>query len=114
MGTENKKQAQPSPTTAEDAQEAQSGEAYWRGQAQPLLHEMSEIDQQVTQLRADIKKYGSAAVDVSTGMKAGVAYIEDRNGQIEKLQKKKADLRRKLDDLEEEGRKAGAQPAWFR
>jgi hypothetical protein len=30
------------------------------------------------------------------------------------LQKRKADLEKKLDDLQEEGRKAEASPAWFR
>lgn len=114
VGSETKNPPRPSPTKAEDGEGAQNGEAYWRGQAQPILQEIAEIDQLVTELREDIKKYGSAAVDVSTGMKEGVAYVEDRRAQIEKLQKKKEDLQRKLDDLEEEGRKAGAQPAWFR
>jgi len=114
VGTENKKQAQPIPGKAEETEDAQNGEAYWRGKSQPILQEMGEIDQLMTQLRADIKKYGSAGIDVATGMKDGVAYVEDRNVQIQKLQKKKADLQQKLDGLEEEGRKAGAQPAWFR
>ena len=43
-----------------------------------------------------------------------MAYVRDRNAQIQKLQKKRADLQKKLDELEEEGRKAGAEPAWFR
>ena len=47
-------------------------------------------------------------------MKEGVAYVEDRNGQIAKLEKRKANLQKQLEDLEEEGRKAGAEPAWFR
>lgn len=111
---ENKKQAEGNPTKASDAQDVQNGEAYWRGKAQPIHQEMAAVDQRMAQLREDIKKYGAAGIDVATGMKNGVAYVEDRNAQIQKLQKMKADLQKKLDDLEEEGRKAGAEPAWFR
>jgi len=114
VGTENKKQAQAGPTKAEDAEEVPNGEGYWRGKAQPILEEMAEIDGLTTQLGEDIKKYGTAGIDVASGRKDGVAYVRDRNAQIEKLQKKKAELQKKLGNLEEEGRKAGAKPAWFR
>jgi chromosome segregation ATPase len=114
VGTENKKQAQVKPTKAEDAADAQNGEAYWRGKAQPILQEVAEIDQLTTRLAEDIKKYGTAGIDVTSGMKDGVAYVRDRNAQVQKLQKKRADLQKKLDELEEEGRKGGAEPAWFR
>jgi len=33
---------------------------------------------------------------------------------MQELEKKKADLEKKLDQLQEVGRKAGAEPAWFR
>lgn len=114
VGSETKKPAQASPTKAREGEEAQNDEAYWRGKAQPILQEMAEIDGLVSALREDIKKYGPASVDVSTGRKDGVAYVEDRLAKIRGLQKKKDDLQKKLDDLEEQGRKAGAQPAWFR
>lgn len=114
VGSEDQKQAQPKPTQGEDAADAQDAEAYWRGKAQPILQQMAEIDQLTTKLGEDIKKYGAAGVDVSSGMKEGVAYVRDRNAQMQKLQKKRADLQRKLDGLEEEGRKAGAAPSWFR
>jgi hypothetical protein len=47
-------------------------------------------------------------------MKNNVTYIKDRNGQVKELERKKADLEKKMDQLQEEGRKAGAEPAWFR
>jgi len=114
VGTENNKQDQPKPSKPEDAEDAQNGEAYWRGKAQPILQELAEIDRLRTQLGEDIKKYGPAGIDISSGRKDGVAYVRDRHAQIQKLQKKRADLQKKLDELEEEGRKAGAEPAWFR
>lgn len=91
-----------------------NSEEYWRSRSQPLLDQIAAIDQRITQIREDIKKYGPGGIDVASGYKDGVAYVEDRNGQIQALENKKANLQKQLDDLAEEGRKAGAQPAWFR
>jgi hypothetical protein len=114
VGAEAKKRPSSTPVQDGDANDAQNGEEYWRGKAQPILEDMARIDQQIAQLNQDIKKYGYGGFDVTTGMKDGVAYIQDRNAQIQRLQKKRANLQKQLEDLEEEGRKAGAQPAWFR
>jgi len=89
-------------------------EVYWRGKAHELLDQITATEQQIAKLKDDIKKYGTGGFDVTTGMKKNVAYIEDRNGQVKELEKRKADLEKKLDQLEEQGRKAGAEPAWFR
>lgn len=114
VGGETAKRPSRAPVADAGKEDAPNSEEYWRGKAQPILEEMSKIDQQIAQLKEDIKKYGIGGVDVATGMKDGVSYVHDRNGQIEGLEKKKADLKKQLDDLEEEGRKAGAQPSWFR
>ena len=89
-------------------------EVYWRGKARRLLDDIAATEQHITKLKDDLKKYGAGGFDVTTGMKDNVAYIEDRNGQVSELEKRKADLVKKLDQLEEAGRKAGAPPAWFR
>src|SRR6266849_924460 len=89
-------------------------EVYWRGKAHELLEQITRTEQQIAKLKDDIKKYGAGGFDVTTGMKKNVAYVEDRNGQVKDLEKRKADLEKKLDQLEEQGRKAGAEPAWFR
>jgi hypothetical protein len=91
-----------------------STEEYWRGRAQEILGEIAAVDESILQKKEEIKKYGSGGFDVTTGMKDNIAYIRDRNGQLQRLEKRKADLEKKLDDLQEEGRKAGASPAWFR
>jgi chromosome segregation ATPase len=114
VGVENTRRARRAPTSNGEGDDAPNTEEYWRGRSQPILDEMANIDQQIGQLKEDIKKYGNGGFDVITGMKYNVAYVEDRNGQIQKLQKKKVDLQKQLEDLEEEGRKAGALPAWFR
>jgi hypothetical protein len=89
-------------------------EAYWRGKARVLLDQIAATEQQIAKLKGDIKKYGAGGFDVTTGMKNRVAYLEDRNGQVKELERKGADLEKKVDQLQEEGRKAGAPPAWFR
>ncbi len=75
---------------------------------------MAVVNQQIEQLKEDIKKYGNAGFDVATGMKDNIAYVRDRNAKIEKLRKRKTALEKQLDNLQDEGRKAGAEPAWFR
>jgi chromosome segregation ATPase len=114
VGNDNVKRPRRAPASDGDGDYAPNSEEYWRSRSQPLLDEMANIDQQIAQLKEDIKKYGPGGIDVATGYKEGLAYVEDRNGQIQKLQEKKANLQKQLDDLAEEGRKAGAQPAWFR
>lgn len=89
-------------------------EEYWRGKASGLLGRIAATEQQIAKLQDDIKKYGSGGFDVTTGRKDNIAYINDRNGQVKELEKRKADLEKQLDDLQDEGRKAGASPAWFR
>ena len=89
-------------------------EAFWRGKARPIREKMAAIDQAMDKLREDIKKSGGAGFDASSGLKQNVIYIEDRNGQLKNLEKKKQELQTQLDELEEVGRKAGALPAWFR
>jgi hypothetical protein len=114
VGEENKKSPRRVRNTNPDGDDEPNGEEFWRGRSQPILDEIAVTDQAIEQLKEDIKKYGSGGFDVTTGMKDNIAYIHDRNGQIQNLQKKKAGLQKQLEDLEEEGRKAGAQPAWFR
>lgn len=111
---QTKKGAQAAVSSDANADDSPNSEKYWRNKARPILEDMAAIDQRINQLREDIKKYGTGGVDVTTGFKDSVAYVEDRNGQIQLLEKRKATLQKKLDDVEEEGRKAGAQPAWFR
>jgi len=111
VGEEPKKGAQ---STEPGGAGAENKEEYWRGRAQEILGEIAAVDDAIAQKKEEIKKFGSGGFDVTTGMKENIAYIRDRIGQLQRLEKRKADLEKKLDDLQEEGRKAGASPAWFR
>jgi hypothetical protein len=112
VGEAPKKGARPSRPMDQDG--GQNNEAYWRGRAREILDQLTAVDQEIAQKKDEIKKYGTGGFDVTTGMKENIAYINDRNGQVKSLEKRKADLAKQLDDLQEEGRKAGAAPSWFR
>ena len=114
VGTENQKRPKNTPASKENGEDPPNSEKYWRGEAQPILEKIADIDKEIAPIKEDLKKYGIGGFDVATGFRNNVAYVEDRNAQIQELQKKKANLQKKLEDLQEEGRKAGAEPSWFR
>jgi hypothetical protein len=89
-------------------------EAYWRSRARNLLSQMSATDAQIEQMKEEIKKYGNGGFDPATGLTKNVIYFQDRQAQLDHLQKHRADLDKQMDQLQEEGRKAGASPSWFR
>jgi cell division protein FtsB len=97
-----------------DDDSGQNPEAYWRGRAQQFLEALAQIDEQIAQKKEEIKKFGSGGFDVTTGMKNNIAYINDRNAQLKQLEARKADLEKQFEELQDEGRKAGAPSSWFR
>jgi hypothetical protein len=114
VGDAPKKGARRARPTDPDGDGGESSEEYWRGRARQILDAIAQTDEQIAQKKEEIKKFGSGGFDVTTGMKDNIAYINDRNGQLKDLEKRKADLEKQLDELQDEGRKAGASPAWFR
>jgi len=93
---------------------AGSQEAYWRGRANAIRAQMTACDQKISEIQDEIAKHGAVTVDPMSGAQAGVIFVEDRNAQIQQVQKQKDGYERQLEDLAEEGRKAGADSGWFR
>ncbi len=114
VGEAPKKGAGPSRPLDPDGDGGQNNEEYWRRRAREILDQITAVDEEIAQKKDEIKKYGSGGFDVTTGMKQNIAYINDRNGQVKSLENRKVNLEKQLDDLQEEGRKAGAAPSWFR
>src|SRR6266436_6564643 len=114
VGDPPKRGSRRAPPADPDDDNGTNTEAYWRDRSRQILDAIAQTDERIAQKKEEIKKFGSGGFDVTTGMKDNIAYIRDRNGQLQRLEKRKADLEKKLDDLQEEGRKAGASPAWFR
>jgi hypothetical protein len=97
-----------------DGDNASNAEAYWRARAQQFLDAIAQTDEQIAQKKEEIRKFGSAGFDVTTGMKNNIAYINDRNAQLKQLEARKADLVKQFEELQDEGRKAGVPSSWFR
>jgi len=89
-------------------------EAYWRGRAKQLHDQIASVDAEIDKTQDEIKKGGGAGFDAQTGLSQNVIYFEDRNTKLKKLQERKAQLQKQLEDLEDEARKAGVPSGWVR
>lgn len=107
------KEADAQPEAAEAADPGK-GEAYWRGKARKILDQIAAVDREIAKVKEDIKKSGSITWDTTSGLKDAVIYYEDRNAKVKALEKRKEDLQKQMEQLMEEGRRAGADPGWFR
>jgi chromosome segregation ATPase len=91
-----------------------NGEAYWRGKARKLQEQIAAVDQEIEKMKQEIKTSGGSGFDAASSLQQNVIYINDRNGRLKRLEDKKAKLMEQMAQLQEEGRKAGADPGWFR
>jgi len=58
-------------------------EEYWRGKARGLLQRIAATEQRIEAKKDEIKKLGNGGFDITTGMKDNIAYIQDRNAQLQ-------------------------------
>jgi hypothetical protein len=96
------------------ASSAERGEAYWRGRARAIKDQITAVDQQINRVKDEIAKSGPAAFDPTTGLTQNVIIVHDRNAELQRLQDRKQNLEKQMDELTDEGRKEGADPGWFR
>jgi len=89
-------------------------EQYWRGQAQKIHAQMDATDEQIKNLKEDIKKNGAAGFDPQKGLRENVIYVDDKNARVKQLEDKKQKLDQALDQLQEQARKAGVPSEWVR
>lgn len=91
-----------------------NAEASWRARARAIKDQIAAVDQQIDKVKQEIAKSGPASFDPTTGLTQNVIVLHDRNADLQRLQDQKQKLEKQLDDLTDEGRKAGANPGWFR
>ncbi|HTX14398.1 MAG TPA: hypothetical protein VMD77_03805 [Candidatus Baltobacteraceae bacterium] len=89
-------------------------EKYWRERADAIKNQIADVDRQIEDKKAEIAKAGPASFDPSAGLSQGVIVIHDRNAELKDLEDRKQSLQDQLDELADEGRKAGADSGWFR
>jgi hypothetical protein len=97
-----------------DATKSVKDEEYWRGRASQIREQMVGTDEAIKNLQEEIKKNGATGFDAQSGLKQNVIYVDDRNARLKQLEQRRQDLDKQMDLLQEEGRKAGADSAWFR
>jgi len=97
-----------------DATKSLKDEEYWRGRASQIKEQMVATDEAIKNLQEEIKKNGATGFDAQSGLKQNVIYVDDRNARLKQLEQRRQDLDKQMDLLQEEGRKAGADSAWFR
>ena len=98
----------------ENQSSAANKEAFWREKARVIQDHIAAVDQQIEQKKVEISKAGPASMDPSTGLTQNVIIIHDRNAELKALQDRRQNLERQLDNLADQGRRAGADPGWFR
>lgn len=89
-------------------------EKYWRDRANQIKNAIADVDRQIDAKKDEIAKAGATSFDPSAGLSQGVIVIHDRNAELKELEDRKASLENQLDQLADEGRRAGADSGWFR
>ncbi len=96
-------------------------ESYWRGRYASAQRAIDAADRRVKELEASVAQYGpippGPAVGCYTGDCVSAGQIEAGRralSQLEAAKEQAAAARKAMDDLQEEGRRAGALPGWLR
>src|SRR5260370_41613228 len=83
VGDAPKKGARRARPTDPSGDGGENSEEYWRGRARQILDAIAQTDEQITQKREEIKKFGSGGFDGTTGTEDKIAQINAKNGQVE-------------------------------
>jgi len=112
------------PVAAGEDRPEKRDQAYWRVRYQRLSWQIVAVDKQIADKQKEIEKGGTGgtSTDLSkqtcrrtpSGQTSCFAPVVDRVGQLKKLENRKAELEKQMDQLREEARKAGAEPGWLR
>ena len=82
---------------------------YWQERLKPLREELAKVDQELQASRSGQNRAASNAIDVS-GNAPGV----DVRDTIARLEQRRADLQRQIEDIQTEARRMGIPAGWVR
>jgi len=120
------------PPATGQAKSPTRAEAYWRGRYQALRGRLDAVDRQIADVQEQIKKYGNGGASAEvyptpglpgknecvnvTGNLPGYcdAIMNNRLSELEYWKRMKAEFQSRIDQLQDEARKAGAEPGWLR
>lgn len=93
----------------EEAPPKEETREYWQGRLRPLQEELTQIDQQIQNLRRSEGQAASNAINVLGG-NPGVQ-VEDT---LRRLEKHRTEIQQQIAALQEEARRKGVPPGWVR
>jgi hypothetical protein len=102
----------PVESTAPGERSSADMESFWRGEANKLQAQITEVDRQIATIEGLVAQQGFQVLSCPPG--DPYCYTSDRTNEIKRLQATKQQLEQDFAALEERGRKAGALPGWFR
>jgi hypothetical protein len=92
-------------------------ESYWRGCAERLRQRLQESSERLTVAKARLASMKTEGIDIALANGRSSPIAAERQRQAAHVQELETRARRDeqaLKDLEQEGRRAGALPGWFR
>jgi len=92
-------------------------EAYWRSRAEPILQRQKEIASYLTRLKARLESIKGDGLDVSLANGQSSPLATERRqltSQVADFEAQQKRLDEMMAALEDEGRRGGALPGWFR
>lgn len=95
-------EAKPQPPKEQDPE-------YWQKRLEPLRNELTQIDQQLQQLRGGQNQAASNAINVA-GSNPGVQVADT----IRRLEARRAEVQREIESIQAEARRAGIPPGYLR
>ncbi len=106
-------QSKPEVLPGKPAPAARRDEAYWRGRAKQIRDETARVDKEIKALNDKIKSGKTDGFKIGFETYNSVIYANFES-QAKELEKQKEKLLQMMLELEEEARKAGAEPGWLR
>jgi len=92
-------------------------EAYWRSRAEPILQRQKEIASYLTRLKARLESIKGDGLDVSLANGQSSPLAAERRqltSQVADFEAQQKRYEEMMAALEDEGRRGGALPGWFR
>lgn len=118
-------QTQTNPTEQTDQQQAgkkeekapvplSDNEEYWRGRAEAIAKQISDLQQRADQLQSDINALWVAGTSASNGQQTVLigAQRGERMEELKQVQQQLEEAKQNQENLQDEARKEGAPPGW--
>jgi chromosome segregation ATPase len=113
------------PEAGHAAKPASVDEEYWRGRARELREQMARLDAEIRDVKEEIRKLEAVELSLDRPITLGRCLEPQAticrsadwlyySYRLKELQDQKEELRKRMDVLEEEARRAGAFPGWLR